>query len=169
MGRNEKTHQNKSVCVFLKLLVLALMFCCCETSPRCCGVLHLDEMEMEMETWESHMQSGIDVLPTDSLKSSTHTQTHTPAHTLKCLTSVFLLFLVLPFHIYTHKGRFKPISLPLAFLPTATSNVFNPPPNISTPPPPKKIIHYFFYISFSLPKPIFLSGCLACSIRLCVK
>lgn len=99
----------------------------------------------------------------------THSSMHISTHTfVKCLTflSVILLFSLFAFTI-THTGYFKPLSLPFAFLPASTSNVFTPSQHHY--PPSKKIIHYFFYISFSLPNPIFLCGCLACSIRLCVK
>lgn len=76
-------------------------------------------------------------------------------------------------HTQKHINRgFKLLSLPLAFSLLHPLMSSLPPHHTHTHTKPRskkkrKIIHYFFYISFS--KPIFLSSCLACGIRLCVK
>lgn len=148
--RTLQTKRNNAV-VFTKVtFLMALMFwihhtcavlfwgrCCyaCKEPLWCCDVLHLDEMQMEAR--EPHTQPGIASLPTDT---HTHARAHTLKHTYICgmFVLTFLSFCLSLTH--THRGCFKPLSLPLAFLPAAaSSNVFTPLP---PPPPPSPPLHH---------------------------
>lgn len=89
--------------------------------------------------WRPESRTHNQVSPPSPL-IHTHARAHTLKHTYICgmFVLTFLSFCLSLTH--THRGCFKPLSLPLAFLPAAaSSNVFTPLP---PPPPPSPPLHH---------------------------
>ena len=122
----------------------------------CCDLLHLDEMLMKAGSHTSRYPLSPPI-PYQAFK------TYTFLWDICVAISVSLYCFYTHTHTHTHKHThthtlFSLLKLLMCFCPLL-------PPH----PTKIKIIYYFFYIFFPLPKPIFLSSCLACGIRLCVK